>query len=409
MRTRFRISHALLLLGLAATAVAVSVGATAGAPGPAPPPPPPGPGPGHGQALYVSNTAPSGAPGPAHPGPGGPPGPPGPDQKGCDSAQYMTIGAAIAAASAGDTVVVCPGVYAEDVVVPAGKPLTLDGVGDPIVDASGFDNGIQVLASGSTVDGFTVGYATGEGILVGPRIGAGGTFLDGAATLDHVTIDDNTVIGNDRGNPTGAPLPQPPDAGSSDYVQCDANPKTNDPGDCGEGIHLMSVEDSAVTNNTVTSNSGGILLTDENGPDDGNTIASNNVSDNALDCGITVAGHHVGTPLGGGNFSAVPPAVGGVYDNSIRGNQADENGILGQGAGILLATGVPGGAVYDNTIQNNTATGNGLAGVTVHGHSGGENLNGNVVVHNTLGTNDIDGDPDFGGNTPRRSTATRPA
>ena len=38
------------------------------------------------------------------------------------------------------------------------------------------------------------------------------------------------------------------------------------PGDCGEGIHLMSVADSTVAGNYVTGNSGGILLTDEFGP-----------------------------------------------------------------------------------------------------------------------------------------------
>ena len=89
-----------------------------------------------------------------------------------------------------------------------------------------------------------------------------------------------------------------------------------------------------------------------------------------------------------------------MFDNVIRGNQSTNNGVLGQGAGVLMATGAPGGAVYSNDVTGNTITGNGLAGVTLHAHSPGENLNGNLVQGNRIGTNNIDGDPDFGGNVP---------
>jgi Right handed beta helix region len=61
----------------------------------------------------------------------------------------------------------------------------------------------------------------------------------------------------------------------------------------------------------------------------------------------------------------------------------------------LLATPVPGGAVYNNLLEGNTATGNGLAGITVHSHGPAENVNGNILRNNILGTNNIDGDPDF--------------
>ena len=152
------------------------------------------------------------------------------------------------------------------------------------------------------------------------------------------------------------------------------------------------MSNSTVTGNISSGNSGGILLTDENGATFGNTISSNTVSNNVYDCGITVAGHR--------------PEVfgGGVHDNTIVGNQAIGNGVLGQGGGVLLATGVPGnvpgipgvgGAVYDNTIVGNYLAHNGLAGVTVHSHSPGENLDGNVIEHNVIGTNNLDYDTDF--------------
>jgi parallel beta-helix repeat protein len=304
---------------------------------------------------------------------------------GCASATYTTISAAVAAASAGDTIAVCPGVYTEDVVVPAGKQLTIEGIGVPIIDAVNQDNGIQVLASGTTIEGFTVAYATGEGILLGSLPGQGGT-------VSRVTIRDNTVIDNDRGNPTGASL------ATSSYAQCAAAQGV--PGDCGEGIHLLSADDSVVSGNYVTGDSGGILLSDENGPTDGNLIESNDVIGNTYDCGITMAGHHLGTTTNGTTWSPVLPSAGGVFRNTIRDNRVDDNGVLAQGGGILLATPVPGGAVYNNVLVGNTASGDGLAGITVHSHSVGEDLNGNVLRGNVIGTNDLDGDVDFGGNTP---------
>ncbi len=338
-----------------------------------------GPGGGGSRALYVSNTS-GVAPSVAAPTYGGSPNPGGGNPQGCVNAAYTTIGAAVAAASPGNTIVVCPGVYAEQVVVPAAKQLTIEGVGNPIVNAVSQDNGFQVLASGTTIEGFTVGYATGEGILVGSLPGVGGT-------VSRVTIRDNTVISNDRGNPLGAVT-----SGSS-YAEC--NGDQGEPGDCGEGIHLLSADNSVVIGNDVTGNSGGILLTDENGPTARNLIASNNVSVNAYDCGITVAGHHLGTTTDGTTWSTVLPSVGGVFNNTIRDNRSENNGVLGQGGGILLATPVPGGAVYNNLLEGNTATGNGLAGITVHSHGPAEDVNGNILRDNILGTNNIDGDPDF--------------
>jgi hypothetical protein len=117
------------------------------------------------------------------------------------------------------------------------------------------------------------------------------------------------------------------------------------------------------------------------------------VSQNTLDCGITLAGH---TPEVFG---------GGVHDNTVRGNWVTNNGVAGQGGGVLLATGVPGfvpgipgigGAVYSNLIEGNYLAGNGLAGVTLHSHSPGENLNGNAIIGNLIGTNNLAPDLDFG-------------
>lgn len=298
---------------------------------------------------------------------------------GCGHGAYATIGAAVSAASGGDTIKVCSGTYHELVTVPAGKPLTIEGSGHPVVDAAGLSDpatgqfsGVLVLASGSTIEGLTVENALGEGILVQGL----------AAPVTHVTIRGNRVTGNDLGNPTGGVITTSP------YAEC--NQAGGVPGDCGEGIHLWAVADSAVTGNFVSRNSGGVLLTDETGPTHGNLIAFNDVSGNTFDCGVTLAGHNPAAAPGG-----VPaPAAAGVYDNTVTHNVATGNGLSGEGSAFLMATPLPGGAVYDNTVAGNFASGNALAGVTVHMHTPGQYLNGNVVTGNVIATNNVNGDRD---------------
>jgi parallel beta-helix repeat protein len=288
---------------------------------------------------------------------------------GCGNGSYQTIGEAVSAAASGATIIVCPGTYAEDVAV--SKPLSLVGIGHPVINAANQFNGVLVTASGSKVQGFTVENAIGEGILVGLT----------KTPVSDVTVRGNTVKHNDQGNPTGASI------NNSPYAQCNAGP--GGPGDCGEGIHLVNAFDSTVVGNAVTANSGGILLSDDTGPTYGNLVALNHVFGNVYDCGITLAGH-------------VPAAVGGVYDNKVLGNRVTGNGVSGQGGGVLLATAVPGngnpdsgGAVYDNLVQGNYLAGNGLGGVTVHSHTTEENLNGNTVIGNLIGKNNLDPDQDF--------------
>jgi parallel beta-helix repeat protein len=297
---------------------------------------------------------------------------------GCGHGAYPTISAAVSAASSGDTIVVCPGTYPGGIVIPANTPLSIVGIGHPVIDATNQDNGVQVLASGSRVQGFTVENAIGEGILVGNETMR-------SSPVSDVTIRGNTVENNDLGNPNGASLANSP------YPQCNA--ANNVPGDCGEGIHLVNAFDNTVVGNRSTGNSGGILIDDDTGPSYDNLIESNVVSGNVFDCGITVASH---TPEVFG---------GGVHDNTIRGNWVTNNGVKGQGGGVLLATGVPGfitgipgtgGAVYDNTVEGNYLAGNGLGGVTLHSHSPGENLDGNVVSGNLIGRNNLTPDEDFG-------------
>jgi len=312
----------------------------------------------------------------------------------CATASYGTISAAVSAAAAGDTVVVCAGTYKEDVAV--SKALTLSGQGATI-DATGLDNGIKISASNVRVSDFTVENATGEGILAqqpnpvkGPMIS--GMQLYTGAPIAGVMIEHNVVQNNDQGG-------MPANAATTKYAECQAS--GNVPGDCGEGIHLWSVANSQVLFNTVTGNAGGILLTDEFGPTHGNLIAGNIVTGNAYDCGITLPGHNLALNP---QTHKLMPAFGGVYDNVVRNNIVLDNGLLGQGAGILIAAPAPGTASYNNVIEDNAIRGNGLAGVTMHGHAAGAFIGGNQVLDNLIGPNNLDGDPDVSPTTDMRTT-----
>jgi parallel beta-helix repeat protein len=297
----------------------------------------------------------------------------------CASAAFQSIQSAISAVAAGGRVVVCGGTYHEDVAV--SKPLSLAGEKHAVIDAAGLDTGILVTASHVRIAGFTVTGAIGEGILV--------------ESVSHVTIAGNVVTGNDQGA-------SPPNPAPASYPEC--QPAGGVPGDCGEGIHLMGTSWSTIAGNVVKGNTGGILLTDETGPAAHNDIIGNATVDNLYDCGITLAGHN-----GGAAPNGVPaPATAGVYANLVEGNTSSGNGTglttMGTGAGVLMATALPGGAVYDNTVTHNALSGNGLAGVTVHSHVGGEDLNGNVVTGNLIGVNNLDGDNAFAGHVDDQTT-----
>jgi len=305
----------------------------------------------------------------------------------CADAQYSTIQPAVDAAPEGATIVVCTGSYNEDVVV--STPLTLRGRAAVIVGSATTDatcdqlgpNGpsqapclaaVTIKSSHVTISGFAVQGAIGEGIL------ATGSLQGGP--IEDVTIRDNTVTGNDTGG-------IPPSA-TSPYPQCVEMDEI--PGDCGEGIHLMGVANSQVTRNYIAGNSGGVLLTDEFGPTHGNVVAGNTITGNAFDCGITVPGHNPMALDANGNRQ---PDVAGVYGNVIRDNRVTNNGLQGEGAGVLFANAGPGTASYDNVVQGNYLAGNQLAGVTMHAHTLDpgqfEDLNGNRIVGNVIGTNNV--------------------
>jgi parallel beta-helix repeat protein len=261
----------------------------------------------------------------------------------CSTAAYSDINAAITASSSGGTVVVCKGTYHTQAIV--NKPLTLTGKSGAVINAKGQTPltigsmtlpgsiGIGVLATTKVhVSGFKVVDAGFDAILVG--------------LSSHVTVTGNVLLRN---------------------------------GDV--GVDLNGTSDSTVTHNISKNNAGGgYLVADDVGPTSHNTVAWNVASHNPGGCGVIVAGH----------------STFGVTHNLIAHNRLSYNGTLkssGGGAGVVIATEVPGETVADNTVEDNTIYGNGLAGVTVHAHLPGQHLNGNRIIGNRIFTNNTIGDP----------------
>lgn len=261
----------------------------------------------------------------------------------CARAGFSSIQAAIEATATGGTVTVCPGTYAESVTVD--KRVNLAGKPGAVIDATGQPYGVGVATSWVRVSGLTVENASAADDNPGDGIITAGFGPDGPVAADHVTITGNTTTHNDGG-----------------------------------GIDVNSSSYSTVTGNTANDNGLGINLSNDLGsPATHDLISGNTANDNSGGCGIVLA-DHTGV---------------GVYDNQIIHNTANNNGLgspsapdASAGSGIILAGG-PGDGVHDNQIIANTFVGNGHGGVAIHAHVPGANYNGNSVIGNRIGTNNV--------------------
>ena len=287
-----------------------------------------------------------------------------------------TIGAAVAAASPGDTIQVARGTYKEDVTITKSLSLVGQDHQQPVIDASGLPNGIFVDGrSGAPgagvanvlISGFTIRNAKFEGILV--------------VNASDVTIVGNHVHDNNQSLDIAAGA-------------CPGIPafETNEGDDCGEGIHLIATSLSSVVGNESAYNSGGILLSDETGATRDNLISGNNVHDNPYDCGITMASHGPATTV-------IPTAKVsfGVVHNTVAHNVSEHNGyqVPGAGAGVGIFAPSPGTTAARNVVLDNDLFNNGMPGVALHNHAAPPmappvDLNGNVIVGNHFSGNAAD-------------------
>jgi Right handed beta helix region len=287
---------------------------------------------------------------------------------------YSTIQAAVNHASSNDVINVEVGTYAEDVLI--GKPLSLIGTGSDqsIIDATNLAHGIFVDGLHNPglhnviVSGLTVKNALYEGILV--------------LSASDVTIHNNRILDNDQSSGlefTGKPTGCPGQPGNRIY-------ENDETGDCGGALHLIGTINSIVSDNFITGNADGVLISDETAASHGDLLIHNDVSNNPLECGIVLASH---PPMG-----AIGSAHHGIYHNTVADNVSTDNGVKIGGSGVgLFSDGIGQGRVSENVIVGNKLTGNGLGGVALHSHVGPnfglppDDMNGNVIIENFIAGN----------------------
>ncbi len=220
-----------------------------------------------------------------------------------DAADSSTIQGGIDAASVGDTVLVCPGTYVEDVEVD--KAVILQGITmgkkRALVDGNGDDNGpvINIIVDGVTLDNFII-------------INAGTT----TPTPGIAVESDNNIITHNivSGNRCGINLWEGGGAGE-------------------DGANGNLVAHNTFFNNT----SDGIRLQDKSGA--GATNGANTIYHNTT--------HH--------NASDGIELRSGAANNVIKGNNAHNNA----SDGIFLKS----GAASTNTVEFNHAHNNGDDGI----------------------------------------------
>lgn len=200
-----------------------------------------------------------------------------------------------------------------------------------------------------------------------------------------VTIRDNHIVDNDKSpglNFTGALTGCPNQPGNGIY-------ETDETGDCGGALHLVGTVSSIVSDNLITGNADGVLISDETAESRDNLLIHNVIRNNPLECGIVLASH---PPAG----QTSPPSAPhhGVNHNTVAENISSDNGVKigGSGAG-MFSDGAGRGRVSDNVIIQNKLTNNGLGGVALHTHVGpafglpADDMHGNMIIGNFIAGN----------------------
>ena len=180
---------------------------------------------------------------------------------------------------------------------------------------------------------------------------------------------------------------------NTQYPECQAQGEV--PGDCGEGMHLMSASWSNVGHNAVDPQLRRHPRHRRVRPGAGNWIDGNLIQDNASDCGITLP---VAQPAGHDQQRCAPARLGGVYDNLVK-NNTDRRATACRAKAPACGwrPQVPHGmASYNNRVMGNRISGNSMAGVTIHSHTPNQDVSGNVIRDNNIGRNNLKGDPDAG-------------
>jgi parallel beta-helix repeat protein len=267
-------------------------------------------------------------------------------------ADQPTLQQAISAASNGDTILVAPGTYHENINF-LGKAITVASTGGPSVTTinGGGRESVVTFSSGeansSVLEGFTItnGNASVYNLYTGGGI---------AILYASPTIRNNVVTNNAASNGGGIGL----------YVSPNAVIKNNlVTQNSGGGIYIQGGSVGQIIGNTISKNTsvsgGGISLFDAGAP----TIENNLITGNSASQG--------------GGIATVNQTQGAIVQNLIVANVTGEDG---QGGGISLS--VPNGSIGPTTVNNTIVTNQAVegSGVYVGGFDTQTALYNNVIV-----------------------------
>jgi len=259
---------------------------------------------------------------------------------GSGGANFTRIQDAIDNSSDGDTILVYPGVYYENVVV--AKSVTLKGKGHPVVDAGGSGSSITLTADGVTLERFKVTNAERSYVtLVEVEYGAG----------IKVISSNNIITGNTASNN---------ECGIYLYLSCNNTITGNNVSNNECDIALIS----SGNNNTITGNTfanGGLIVYESNQ----NTVENNTVNGKPLVYLEDVSNYKV---------EDAGQVVLVNCSNIIVKNQDLSNVTIG----IALWK------TEDSTISNNKVCNNRMFGIHLF-YSGNNTITGNRASNNECG------------------------
>jgi parallel beta-helix repeat protein len=253
-----------------------------------------------------------------------------------------SISEAIEKATENETIIVCEGIYRENVAID--KPLILKASGNVTIEAADdSDFVVWIEANNVVFSGFSVkgGFA---GIHLGNVLGC--------------RIENNSVFENDFG---------------IGLISSSGNSILNNTacGNCDDGIYLQDSSGNEVKNNTACGNcDDGIYLQDSSGNEVNNNIVNKN-----LDGGIVLIGSNNNKIT---NNTAFENDVSGIHLQDSSENKVNNNIVNNNLGGIILIRS------NNSIISNNTICENGERGIDLEDSSGNEVCN-NIVNKNLVG------------------------